>query len=185
MKSELELSALLMAHHVSKAGHTDETPDNPRGASSILDNVRWGMSMGHMQKKTAENHGISPAHCRRYVAYQLRKTNYTASWSAPYYFERSTEHQGVLIPCNIRKNRLIKASSYLSEALSGLLPALYTRSAIHKHEAAIKPIRDGLKEQFNMRVCDIPALIDFAIENHYLTIDGGKVKPLEFDTSER
>lgn len=74
-----ERCAIVLVHHVSKAGSKDGDADAAmsRGASAITDNARWVMALRKLSESTMEDLGLIPP-AWRYVTTRRVKANYTA-----------------------------------------------------------------------------------------------------------
>lgn len=92
-------ASILMPHHLSKdglrAGADRLSPENLRGASALLDAVRWGAAMATLRKEAAKGYGIDPDDAGQYVRLDMVKNNYGPPWKGLWL---KREPGGVLVP---------------------------------------------------------------------------------------
>ena len=99
-------ATVLMPHHMSKdglrAGVDRIVPENLRGASALLDAVRWAAAMATLRKDAAHEYGIDPEEASRYVRFDIVKNNYAPPWDG-LWLER--QRGGVLVPTDMPTTR--------------------------------------------------------------------------------
>lgn len=95
-------ASVLMAHHMSKeglrAGADRLTPEALRGASALLDAVRWAAAMGTLRKDAAEDYDVAPEDAAKFVRLDVVKSSYAAPWEG-LWLERLPG--GVLVPTDL------------------------------------------------------------------------------------
>lgn len=95
-------ATVLMPHHMSKdglrAGADRIGPENLRGASALLDAVRWAGAMATLRKDAAHQYGIDPDEASRYVRFDVVKNNYAPPWDGLWLERR---RGGVLAPADM------------------------------------------------------------------------------------
>ena len=92
-------ATLMSCHHANKGAEVNgASQNNSRGASSVVDGMRFILNMNHMTK-TQQNalFGTEKTREDRYVELHLVKTNYT-NFIDPLYLH--VEDEGVLVPSN-------------------------------------------------------------------------------------
>lgn len=116
---------VLLPHHVTKdgmrAGAERLSADGLRGASALLDGVRWAAAMGTMSKDAAPDYGIDPAEAGNYVRLDAVKNNYAAPWPGMW-LQRTSG--GVLIPAQIARSTEARAERRGEERYQAALPKL-------------------------------------------------------------
>lgn len=99
-------ATVLMLHHMSKGGLRADAdrvgPEDLRGASALLDAVRWAGAMATLRKDAAVNFGIDPDEASRYVRFDIVKNNYAPPWEGMW-LER--QRGGVLAPAELQSVR--------------------------------------------------------------------------------
>lgn len=97
-------ATVLMPHHVAKtclaSGAESLSMEGLRGASALVDGVRWAAAMATMRKDEAENYGLDPEEAGNYVRLDAVKNNYAAPWQG-LWLERL--QGGVLVPTTLEK----------------------------------------------------------------------------------
>lgn len=138
-------ATVLLPHHVSKNGLVTAaeniTIEALRGASALVDGVRWAAAMATMRKDVAEKYGIDPDDAGRYVRLDTVKNNYAAPWSGMW-LERL--HGGVLVPAGIERleeqHNQRRNNQRYQETLNKLT------GLIEQHQEQGKPLtRNGLR----------------------------------------
>lgn len=116
-------ATILMPHHVSKdglrAGADALSVEGLRGASALVDGVRWAAAMATMRKDAAKEYGIDPEDAGRYVRFDAVKNNYASPWPGMW-LERS--RGGVLIPTNLERCREARTKERHEERYQMVLP---------------------------------------------------------------
>ena len=101
-------AAVLFLHHISKsmavAGRADEQ-QSTRGASALVDNVRWQGFMTTMSAEIAESLGIAVEDRKRYVLFGASKQNYGQN-SSNIWLKRG--EGGVLRPVTLHVKAKVK-----------------------------------------------------------------------------
>lgn len=99
-------ATVLLAHHVSKDGLRAEaealSAESLRGASALVDGVRWAAAMATLRKDAAKDYGIDREDAGRYVRLDVVKNNYAAPWQGMW-LERSCG--GVLVPTELSQRK--------------------------------------------------------------------------------
>ena len=97
-------ATVLLPHHVNKgaltAGSEAISIEGLRGASALLDGVRWAMGMATLRKDHAGLYGIDPEDSGNYVRIDAVKNNYAPPWQGQW-LERLSG--GVLSPVEMLK----------------------------------------------------------------------------------
>src|SRR5690606_27337581 len=95
-------ATVLMPHHMNKdglrAGTERLNPESLRGASALLDAVRWAGGMATLRKDAAAEYGIEPEEAGRYVRLDVVKNNYAAPWEGLWL---RRERGGILCPVSM------------------------------------------------------------------------------------
>jgi RecA-family ATPase len=77
-------ATVLMLHHVSKGGLTAGAEgigaEFARGASALLDGVRWAAGMATLRKDEASKFGVDRDDAGKHVRFETVKNNYAAPW---------------------------------------------------------------------------------------------------------
>ena len=92
-------ATLMSCHHANKGAEGNgASQNNSRGASSVVDGMRFILNMSHMTKTQQQKlFGTEKTRDDRYVELHLVKTNYT-NFIDPLYLH--VEDEGVLVPSN-------------------------------------------------------------------------------------
>lgn len=70
-------AAVVGLYHANSSSSADTSSQNAaRGSSALVGGARWQLNLSRMDEKTAEQHMISEAERRQYVALDFAKTNY-------------------------------------------------------------------------------------------------------------
>lgn len=104
--AERTRAAVLFLHHMSKASIKDGHGDSQtaaRGASALVDNVRYAAHLTIMTEAEANKYGISPGNCGRYLRFGVVKQNYGPP-QEDHWLER--KEGGVLVPANLPAAKL-------------------------------------------------------------------------------
>jgi phage/plasmid primase-like uncharacterized protein len=100
-------ATVLMPHHVSKqgllAGADALSTVGQRGASALVDGVRWAAAMATLNKDEAKKFGMDAEDAGRYVRLDTVKNNYAAPWDG-IWLER--QEGGVLVIWECQLNDL-------------------------------------------------------------------------------
>lgn len=97
-------ATVLLPHHVNKNSMANATEnltiDGLRGASALVDGVRWAAAMAPMRKDVAEEYGVDPERAGYFVRCDTVKTSYSQPWPGMW-LERV--RGGVLVPAHIER----------------------------------------------------------------------------------
>ncbi|ACL06464.1 RecA-family ATPase-like protein [Desulfatibacillum aliphaticivorans] len=83
---------ILFAHHTSKQSANDHTQHAGRGASAIVDGIRWAASMTSMNNRIAKEYNVDDPNS--YVEFTVTKSNYAPKPNTRLFWKRG--HGGVL-----------------------------------------------------------------------------------------
>ncbi len=161
---------ILITVHTNK-GSSDNPPERMeqsmlRGASALVDGVRWVLGMRHMIEKTAKKLNVENRF--EWVEVDLVKTNYSAKPSRPFYLRKNSD--GTLDPGSPAAGRLEGMARALVEVLADELMQ-YTVRDIEKNEVG-KAVEDKVKERapgFSRRK-DTRACIEFAASRGWVEV---------------
>jgi RecA-family ATPase len=101
--AEITGAAVLFLHHTNKTAIRDgngESQAASRGASCLVDNVRYSAYLTKMTVEEAPRYGIAPERHGFYVRFGIAKQNYSLP-QTPRWFER--REGGVLVPVELSK----------------------------------------------------------------------------------
>lgn len=149
---------ILITVHTNK-GSSDNPPERMeqsmlRGASALVDGVRWVMGMRHMIERTAKKLNVENRF--EWVEVDLVKTNYSAKPSRPFYLRKNSD--GTLDPGSPAAGRLEGMTRALVEVLADA-PCEYTARDLEKNEAGkaieqkIKELAPGFSRRKDTRAC--------------------------------
>ena len=96
-------AAVLFIHHASKAAARDGLGDFPtasRGASVLMNSVRWSANLAKMTEDEAKKHGIDQNNRNLYLSFRVTKQNHGAPQSERWY---KRHEGGVLLPAVLTK----------------------------------------------------------------------------------
>lgn len=132
-------ATILLPHHVSKdgirAGAERLAVESLRGASALIDGVRWAAAMATLRRDAAEEYGLDPDDAGRFVRLDIVKSNYAAPW-AGMWLERA--NGGVLVPCELRRTRREKDAARAEDRYRETLPKLV--ALVRKEQEAGQPL---------------------------------------------
>jgi RecA-family ATPase len=97
-------AAILFLHHTNKIAIREGSSDSQaasRGASSLVDNVRYAAYLTKMTTEEAPNYGVNPERSGYYLRFGVSKQNYGLSQTQRW-FER--KEGGVLVPIDLSSN---------------------------------------------------------------------------------
>ncbi len=118
-------ATILLPHHVSKDGLRAATDalsmEMLRGASALVDGVRWAAAMATLRKDAARDYGVEPEHASRYVRLDAVKNNYAPPWPGMW-MERTAG--GVLVPTTLERTRKRRDESRAEDRYQELWPRL-------------------------------------------------------------
>lgn len=132
-------ATVLLPHHVSKAGLSAGAErlsvEGLRGASALVDGVRWAGAMATLRKDAAKDYGIKEEDAGRFVRLDVVKNNYAAPWPGMW-LERGPG--GVLIPTKLEARRDHDRQRKGDERYRELLPKL--QGLIRQHAEQGDPL---------------------------------------------
>jgi hypothetical protein len=157
---------ILFSHHVSKARKDTLDQSMSRGASALVDGVRFVLAMTEMSQEKANYYDVDP---REYIELDLVKSNYSAKLPHSVYFKRGAF--GTLEPANLSEQRIEIIAKRMVELLaeSEANGTQFSRRELAKNKSA-QQIRETLdKEIMKFTVAsDLPHAIDHALKAHWL-----------------
>ena len=118
-------ATVMMLHHMSKVGLREGSErlvaENLRGASALLDGVRWAAAMATLRREDAKNYGIDPDDANRYVRLDTVKNNYGPPWDGRWL---RRENGGLLVPVKMSNRREQKLQEMGEKRYRETLPKL-------------------------------------------------------------
>ena len=106
--------AILFLHHQSKSGTGTSDQTASRGSSSLVDNIRYQLSLSRMSETEAEKYGVAENVIQNFVRVDVSKSNYGKP-VIPFYMRR--QDGGVLVkavldtPLQVKKTKERKEES--------------------------------------------------------------------------
>lgn len=172
-----DLKACLFAHHISKADKKDGSVRtlSARGSTAFYDNVRFCLNIAPMSTSEGRDADVNPAD---HISAWISKNNDAPKWSHEEYFHRG-EH-GILEPVELKRNLIGDRARTLAGALADCDVELTRRdlekgTTNKKKNAAVKVIRQILKENHRAEARDMGRIIDTASCLHLLRIENRKI----------
>ena len=158
---------ILFTHHVNKDSMDATgrmTPKMVRGASGIVDAVRWCVGMRPMIEPEMKKYSLTG----NYVEFDLIKTNNTPKLRKSIYFHINDD--GVVEHISPDSNRIESLASELADVLLPFAKEnrYFTRRELMKEKAG-KNVADAFKERFeDFRRGEFSDAIDCALEHGYI-----------------
>lgn len=177
-------ATVLLPHHVSKdglrAGAEALSVEMLRGASALVDGVRWAAAMATLRKDAAKDYSIDPDDAGRYVRLDAVKNNYAAPWRGMW-LERS--RGGVLKPTELSQ-RKARDERKAEDRYSDILPRL--QGLIRQHQEKGDPLtrrrlRDfaGKSGMFGVGDQTLRGIVERALAEGQIAEQGeGRIKEL-------
>ncbi len=118
-------AAIILPHHMAKGatigGAERLSQDAIRGASALVDGVRWAAAMATLRRDEAEDYGVAPEDAGRFVRFDVVKNNYCAPWPGMW-LERTDG--GVLVPTTLERRRSERQQERAEDRYREVLPRL-------------------------------------------------------------
>ena len=140
-------ASILMPHHIHKDARKDKsamiTAANVRGATALVDGVRWVATMDVLSMDCAKRKcGIEPNEALNYVRFDVVKNNYAAHWEGMW---TRRQPDGLLVPVDIKTIGQKKARQQKEEEYQNFVPKL--KKFIELENAESRPVtRRGLRK---------------------------------------
>jgi RecA-family ATPase len=132
-------ATVLLPHHVSKdglkAGADALSMDALRGASALVDGVRWAAAMATLGKDAAKEYGVDPEDAGHYVRLDAVKNNYAAPWEGLWL---ARGPGGVLAPTALEKPAKERQERKAESRYQEILPKL--QGLIRQHQEQGEPL---------------------------------------------
>ncbi len=140
-------AAVLILHHMSKVGLREGSErlvaESLRGASALLDGVRWAAAMATLRKDNAKDYCVDRDDAQNYVRLDVVKNNYGPPWDGLWL---RRENGGVLVPVSMTNRRHHKQQEKGEKRYRETLPKLL--SFIGQEEAKGKPLSNRRLRDF-------------------------------------
>jgi RecA-family ATPase len=138
-------ATVLLSHHASKEGLTADADrlgaEILRGASGLVDGVRWAAAMASLRPEAAQRFGVAAEEADRFVRMDVVKANYGSRWSGTWLHRQSN---GVLTPTPLTRAHRKKPGPKPEDVYGSVLPSLL--DLVREHEEKETPLtRRGLR----------------------------------------
>lgn len=169
---------VLLPHHIAKASmrDLDAGQEAVRGASALVDGVRWVGLMQTMAKEHAKDYSIDPDDAARFVRFVTVKGNYAAPWPGMW-LER--QQGGVLVPSDLKAERKEtkerKADAAYKELLRRIIQLIDDKGPMPKRH--IEEVWGGTTNRLKVGQKAIRGAITRGVDEGYLVmqpVEGGR-----------
>lgn len=132
-------ATVLILHHMSKdglrAGTEQLRAESLRGASALLDGVRWAAGMATLCKDKAKEYHVDSDDAKNYVRLDVVKNNYGSPWDGLWL---RRQNGGVLVPERLMTGKEKKQQDKREKSYQDALPKLL--SLIEREQERGKPL---------------------------------------------
>ncbi|WP_028313221.1 AAA family ATPase [Desulfatibacillum aliphaticivorans] len=155
---------ILFAHHTSKQNAEKQTQHAGRGASAIVDGIRWAASMTGLEESKAKKYGVGNP--KDYVEISVTKSNYAPKPNTEFYWKRG--QGGALKYVSLEEIRL----DVMARELVGIIidkGLKLSRRDIEREDNG-KALADAIKEKYKTfsRRDDSNSVVNHAIKKGWL-----------------
>ena len=169
---------ILFAHHVSKASYKNQDQNASRGASALVDGVRWVGALTPAKKLPGD---LGEEDERLFAEFTIVKSNYASTLKGPRFLKRGAE--GVLKEVQPKRERIAKITDALVELLREAQENGENFSARDLGRRKNNSIVERLKESFqNPKLVlsrELPEALSIALDQSLLEeVDEGRKKVL-------
>ena len=153
---------VIFTHHVSQSQGDRLIQTAARGGTALIDGVRWAANLRTLSEKDGKRFSLEDY--RRYVEFDVTKSNYAPMLPRSLYFKREAE--GVLMPVDLRNDRLKQIADELTRLCHELFLSDGTmfakRELTQRKEGA--ELRQTMKELIpSCTAKDIAEAVDYAL----------------------
>lgn len=139
---------ILIVHHVAKGKTTDQSQHAGRGASSLIDNARFGIALTPLNEDDGQEFAISDP--ENHFLVTLSKLNY-GPWNQPWLFRRLQD--GIPEWVGIRKDAEETMAQEIAKWITTASTTLTRRELLDREEG--RSIREHLKELYGATKRDV------------------------------
>ena len=169
-------ASFLFLHHMAKARAEKGGQFAVRGASALVDNARFGITLAPMSDKQGARFGVSNHF--RYFQMLNAKANYAEPIS-PIWFEKHQE--GVPVEIDIAASRFEAVCQYVATWISDERQYI-TLAEINRGGGRVSGLLKILREDFKVKRADVVQAINWGIEKGLLVVkeirsEKNKVRP--------